>query len=350
MFDRIKKMIASSTDAMIEKDTAETVETTEEAFSGYVAETAQEACPAPQMPTWENLSVEAAAAAHPEEPAVPVPLTDEAFAAETEQPAFTEMSISPAPAAEEPASSDCGSGSASTGAACGSTGNISAQVPDDVKPEPEKKPEKIKPEPVGFYTDKNSFFVNAAFWLLILSVAFMLIGSSGLWRDSYSLKTLLLLPMGSAVLFALCVRFLGKKTLWLSVIPFIGGALYFFLYAKTYLPFPSPFITGALCLGALAVYFLTVIFKIRNRWWLLISFCVLFFYRLLVEDLGLLGNYSFVFISFSDGIREMAVLCMLLSVALLAIGLKRRMPEPEFPELPKMKTPHTVIKKPEAGE
>lgn len=324
MFDKIKKMLDVTTDAVNGDVSENTAKNMTEALQEEISENPSETMQTEEVSPWERIAEENARAEREEDAAFEIPESAGEENTEPEIPAETAQDLElPETAEEVPQEND--------------------ETDESGKESSEEKTEKKKPVRTGFYTDKNSFFINAAFWLLLLSVVFTLIGSTGLWQDSYSVKTLLLLPMASSVLYALCVRFLGKKTLWLSVIPFLGGAAYFVLYALNCLPLLYIIITCALCAGAVAVYFLTVIYKIKNRWILLISFCAVFFYRLLAEDMGLIGNYSFVFISFSDGIRELAVLCMLLSVLLVAIGLKHRQADPDLPELPKIKTPHAVI-------
>ena len=62
----------------------------------------------------------------------------------------------------------------------------------------------MQPKPkIRFYTERDSFGVEAAVILLSLSIIFRLIGTWGLWADRTFLITQIALPVASALLFIL---------------------------------------------------------------------------------------------------------------------------------------------------
>ena len=80
-------------------------------------------------------------------------------------------------------------------------------------------------ERVKFYTERNSFGVQAMIILMALSIAFRLIGCWGLWNDRSFALAQIALPIGSALLLMVFVWLLGRRALWLTFIPVILGAL-----------------------------------------------------------------------------------------------------------------------------
>ena len=86
----------------------------------------------------------------------------------------------------------------------------------------------MKTERVRFYTERNSFGVQAMIILMALSIAFRLIGCWGLWNDRSFAAAQIALPIGSALLLMVLVWLLGRRALWLSFIPVILGAVFFF--------------------------------------------------------------------------------------------------------------------------
>ena len=74
---------------------------------------------------------------------------------------------------------------------------------------------------IRFYTEKDSFGVEAAVILFSLSIVFRLIGCWGLWNDRLYLMSQILLPMISALLFILLLVLLGKVALWSTSVPLL---------------------------------------------------------------------------------------------------------------------------------
>ena len=78
-----------------------------------------------------------------------------------------------------------------------------------------------------------------------------------------------------------------------------------------------------------------------------------FLYHIFIEDLPAIRD-TVNPLSFADGMQEMSVLCIMLSLLLISLAMKKQFAEPKAEpesgaELPKMKAPKLVVgKKPEA--
>ena len=85
----------------------------------------------------------------------------------------------------------------------------------------------MKTEKIKFYTERNSFGVQAMIILMALSVAFRVIGCWGLWSDRSFALAQIALPIGSALLLIAFVWLFGRRALWTTFIPVILGAVFF---------------------------------------------------------------------------------------------------------------------------
>lgn len=179
---------------------------------------------------------------------------------------------------------------------------------------------------IKFYLEKNSFWTHSASILLGLAIVFQFIGRWGLWTDRFALLTELLLPLASYALFILILNLLGNKLLWLSVLPFLGGVAFFGLHAWNVEDKLSMVIGITYCVLAAVLYSGTVLALIRTKWLLIPLFGIPFCYRAFYRDVLLLQDVENP-VHFSDGMREMSLLCVLLSLTLLAIGLKKLVKE-----------------------
>ena len=130
----------------------------------------------------------------------------------------------------------------------------------------------MKTEKVRFYTERNSFGVQAMIILMALSIAFRLIGCWGLWSDRSFAIAQIALPIGSALLLMVLVWLFGRRALWLSFIPVILGAVFFIIKS---LGFESTVHT-VLCIllysAVIALYTGTVFGVIRTKWILVLLF------------------------------------------------------------------------------
>ena len=179
---------------------------------------------------------------------------------------------------------------------------------------------------IKFYVEKNSFWAQGTSILLALASAFQIIGCWGLWSDHFFALTRILLPVVSFVLFVLLLSLLGKKALWLTVIPFLGGIGFYGIQAWYEESRVLMIIGIAYCVLAVVLYSGTVVSLIRTKWLLVLLFGVPFVYRAFYRDVLLLQNVEEP-VSFAGGMREMSLLCVLLAMTLLALGMKKRVKE-----------------------
>lgn len=188
-----------------------------------------------------------------------------------------------------------------------------------------------------FEIDKTGCFAETAMILLMLSAIFRLIGSWGRWGDKFFTATQIILPVCACVLFILCIYFFGKKGFWLSAIPALLGVAFFIIKS---LGFES-LIHTILCIGlyiAVAVIYCGTVFGlIRTKWLLPPLFGLPFLYHVLVEDLAAMQD-TVNPVTFTDGMMEMSVLCVMAALFCTGLGLKKKKPETEK-ELPKIKDP-----------
>ena len=197
--------------------------------------------------------------------------------------------------------------------------------------------EAMKTEKVRFYIERNSFGVQAMIILMALSIAFRLIGCWGLWSDRSFAAAQIVLPIGSALLLMVLVWLLGRRALWLSFIPVILGAVFFIIKS---LDFESTVHT-VLCIllysAVIALYTGTVFGVIRTKWILVLLFGLPFLYHIFIEDLPALRNTANP-VSFSGGMQEMSVLCIMLGLFCLSLSMKKIIVEPMI-HLPRIRKP-----------
>ena len=193
---------------------------------------------------------------------------------------------------------------------------------------------------IRFYTEKDSFGVEAAVILFSLSIVFRLIGCWGLWTDRLFLTSQILLPIVSALLFILLLVLLGKVALWSTSVPLLMGVAFFILKA---LGFESPIHT-VLCIllyVAVAVLYCGTVFNvIRTKWLLIPLFGLPLLYHIFIEDLPALNNLAEP-VTFSAGMQEMSVLSIMLALLCTSCAMKIRLKDPP-PELPKIKDPKVI--------
>lgn len=194
---------------------------------------------------------------------------------------------------------------------------------------------------VKYTIDKKSFFGHSAIMLMVMSAIFRIIGCWGLWNDMAFLVMQIILPIVSCILLILCVSFLGRKGFFLSCVPVIMGVV-FFIYKS--FSFESRIHTVLCILLYLAVAILytgTVVGSIRTKWLLPPLFGLPFIYHVFVEDLPALANTQ-VPVTFSAGMQEMSVLCIMAALFCVGMGLKKIViptevvieAEPVMPEAP----------------
>ncbi|MBR1455553.1 MAG: hypothetical protein IJ594_00155, partial [Oscillospiraceae bacterium] len=197
---------------------------------------------------------------------------------------------------------------------------------------------------IRFYTERDSFGVEAAVILLSLSIVFRLIGCWGLWTDRTFLITQIALPVASALLFIVLLLLLGRVALWSTALPLLAGVAFFVIKAFTFDSTLHTVLCVLLYVLIAVVYCGTVFNLIRTKWLLVPLFLLPFLYHVFVEDLQALQNTAAP-VTFADGMQEMSVLSIMLALFFVSLAMKKRVKDPPEPELPKIKDP--VVRPPE---
>lgn len=197
-----------------------------------------------------------------------------------------------------------------------------------------------------FFVEPKSTLIRFAMALMLASAFLRVVGCWGMWSDRSFAVMQLWLPVGSCILFILCL-FLGKRAFPLTVLPVIMGVVFF---AVKSLGFASLLHT-VLCIllyGLVAaLYSATAFGFIRTKWLLVPLFALPFLYHIFVEDLAALRNTEAP-VTFSAGLQEISVLCIMLALLLTALAMKKKRPDELPPDLPKIKDP--VVLPPERAD
>ena len=205
----------------------------------------------------------------------------------------------------------------------------------------------MKTEKIKFYTERNSFGVQAMIILMALSVAFRVIGCWGLWSDRSFALAQIALPIGSALLLIAFVWLFGKRALWTTFIPVILGAVFFIVKSLGFESMVHTVLCILLYAAVIALYTGTVFGVIRTKWILAALFGLPFLYHIFVEDLPALRDTANP-VSFSGGMQEMSVLCIMLGLFCLSLSMKKTIVEPVI-HLPRIRKPKPAAEQ-EASE
>ena len=176
---------------------------------------------------------------------------------------------------------------------------------------------------VKFFVDKNSFWAHGAGVLLALATVLQFIACWGLWNERLYALTNVLLPVESFFIFVLILSFLGGKALWVTILPFLGGIVFYglqFWFAEDRLVMV---IGIAYCVLAIVLFVGTVFTLIRTKWLLVLLFAAPFAYRAFYRDVLILQNVDQP-ATFAAGMREISLLCVLLAMTFFALGMKKR--------------------------
>ncbi len=204
----------------------------------------------------------------------------------------------------------------------------------------------MKTERIRFYTERSSIGVHAMIILMALSAVFRVIGCWGLWGDRGYAITQIALPIVSALLFIACVWLFGRRALWMSFIPVVLGAVFFIIKSLEFESKLHMVLCILLYVGVITLYFCTVFGIIRTKWILVLLFGLPFLYHIFVEDLAALQDTANP-VSFSAGMQEMGVLCIMLGLFFLSLSMKRTVTETTT-ELPKIKSLRVLDKRKES--
>ena len=141
----------------------------------------------------------------------------------------------------------------------------------------------MKTERVKFYTERNSFGVQAMIILMALSIAFRLIGCWGLWNDRSFALAQIALPIGSALLLMVFVWLFGRRALWMTFVPVILGAVFFIIKSLGFESTVHTVLCILLYAAVIALYSGTVFGLIQTKWILVALFGALHHARTLLS-------------------------------------------------------------------
>ncbi len=184
---------------------------------------------------------------------------------------------------------------------------------------------------IKFYVEKDSFWVEGSVILMILAILFRIIGCWGFWLDWNQAILQVGLPVVGGLLFILLVLLLGKHALWTTALPVLMGVAFFIIKAFDFDNTLQTVLCVLLYVLIAILYVGTVFTLIRTKWLLVPLFALPFLYHIFVEDLKALQDTANP-VTFSAGMQEMSVLCIMLSLLLLSLGMKKLVKEPRAPK------------------
>ena len=183
---------------------------------------------------------------------------------------------------------------------------------------------------VKFTIDKTGFFAEGAMILLVFAALFQVIGRWGQWNNRIDAIMLIALPAVSCLLLALCVLLFGKRGFFLSSLPVLMGVVFFIFKLLNSTSWVHTVLCILLYLAIVIVYPATVFGWIRTKWLLPPLFGVPFAIHI-ARDFAKLTAMPDA-ITFSAGMQEMSMLCMMAALMFIGFGLKKHEPEPTVVE------------------
>lgn len=208
---------------------------------------------------------------------------------------------------------------------------------------------KDKKERAKFYVETDGWLIKTAVILMGFSMVLRLIGTYGMWNDRFFAMTQIALPLACNVLYAGLLLLCGRKFFWMTSLPVFFGVAFFIIKALTFDSVLHTVLCILLYLLVLVLYVSTAFGIIRTKWLLVPLFGLPFIYHIAVEDMAAMraGN-----VTFSAGLQEMSVLCIMLSLLCVAFAMKKKKKVIIDPEnnLPKMTSVAEVKEDEELGE
>ncbi len=170
------------------------------------------------------------------------------------------------------------------------------------------------------YVERDGFCAEASMLLMALAVVFRLIGSIGRWDDMHYLLTQVALPVFSGLLFLLCLLLFSRRAFWTTVVPVVLGAVFFIFRIMSVENEWQ--IVGCIVLYVAIVVIFALCFYRKNLKWALAAILLLAFaYHVAIEDLPVLMDLEHP-VSFVDGMQEMSLLGIILSLLSVSLAMK----------------------------
>lgn len=196
------------------------------------------------------------------------------------------------------------------------------------------------PARIRFFVEQEAWTTQAAIIFMALSAVFRLIGSIGRWGDSTYTATQIVLPLTCNLLFILFLVLFGRRAIWTTALPVLGGVVFFIIKSLGFESWWHTLLCIGLYLLVAIVYLGTVTGVIRTKWLLPPLFALPFVYHILAEDLPALRNTEDP-VSFSAGMLEISVLCIMLALLFTGLALKVKKKAIEG-DLPRIRDPKVI--------
>ena len=187
--------------------------------------------------------------------------------------------------------------------------------------------EQQRPPKLRYYTDPHSWTTQASITIMIMSMVLRGLSYWGVWSDPETSNMDALLYIGipefSALLFILAIALLGKHRVWPSFIPVWGLCAFLVLDARLYSDELSMLICVVAYVLIAILYFCTGVNILSTKWVLAVAALLPFLYHIFVLDIKALQDTEHP-VLFTTGVRELSVLCMLLSLLFIALAMKKK--------------------------
>ena len=201
----------------------------------------------------------------------------------------------------------------------------------------------MKKDKVKFYVEKQSKLIQSAVVLMLLSAVFRLLGCWGKFGDSFFAITQIALPLSCNLLFILVLLTMGKRFFSFTALPVVLGVLFYIIKSTGLGSWIHMLLSILVCIVIALLYCATVFGVVPTKWPLVPLFALPFVYQVCVVDLAKLQDTANP-MSFAEGMQEMSVLCILLSLLCTSLAMKKKKPAPiEEQELPKIKDPKPIV-------
>ncbi len=171
------------------------------------------------------------------------------------------------------------------------------------------------------YVEPDGFCTEAAILFMALAVVFHLIGSIGRWGDMHYLTTQVALPVFSGLLLILCLLLFARRAFWTTVVPVVLGVVFFIFRI---LEVESEWqMVGCISLYVVIVVLYTMTFSHPKLKWVLALVLLGAFAFHVWQDLqSLLDQTREQPVGFVEGMQEMSVLGIMLSMLSLSLAMK----------------------------
>ena len=187
------------------------------------------------------------------------------------------------------------------------------------------------------YVEPDGFCTEAAILFMALAVVFRMIGSIGRWDDMHYLITQVALPVFSGLLMILCLLLFAKRAFWTTVIPVVCGVAFFIFRI---LEVENEWqMVGCIVLYVVIVVLYTMTFSHPKLKWLLALVLLAAFSFHVWQDLqSLLDVTREQPVGFLEGMQELSILGIMLSLLSLSLAMKMPKAAPAKAESPAPET------------